>query len=183
MRRTFLLLLLLATPVFAQSPERWRASVLRVQHGYGAAIAYAPSAAWDFEAGVGERSYVLLTILPTAAPAGQPVIPAVIAHEYSAHPLDLFVTRHFAPEARVSPYVRAGARYVEGRGERLGTAGDLPVTRIVLERRPSVQVGAGARVRLTPRTALRLEAARLLRSDAAQFDPLSRVAAGVSWQF
>jgi hypothetical protein len=36
---------------------------------------------------------------------------------------------------------------------------------------------------LTPRTVIRAEAMRLIRSDAAEFDPLTRFAAGLSWVF
>jgi hypothetical protein len=46
-----------------------------------------------------------------------------------------------------------------------------------------VSILAGVRVRLTPRTALRAEATRLLRSDGADFDPLTRFGIGVSWVF
>ena len=113
MRRTFLFLLLLSTPVFAQSTDPWRASVLRVPHGYGAAMAYAPSAAWDIEAAVSERSY------------DQPVstfgIGGVAVTEfrhYATHPVDLYLTRHFAARGRVTPFLHAGARYVELAGQR-----------------------------------------------------------------
>jgi hypothetical protein len=52
-----------------------------------------------------------------------------------------------------------------------------------LRDRTSAQAGAGVRVRLTPRTALRAEVTRSLRSEDAQFDPLTRGAIGVSWRF
>src|ERR1051325_2990490 len=116
MRRTFLFLLLLSTPVFAQSTDPWRASVLRVPHGYGAAMAYAPGAAWDSEAAVSERS------------SDQPVstfgIGGVAVTEfrhYATHPVDLYLTRHFAARGRVTPFLHAGARYVELAGQRPGT--------------------------------------------------------------
>jgi hypothetical protein len=38
-------------------------------------------------------------------------------------------------------------------------------------------------VRLTPRTALRAEVTRRLRSEHSALDPLTRAAAGLSWQF
>jgi hypothetical protein len=49
--------------------------------------------------------------------------------------------------------------------------------------RTSAQVGAGARIRLTPRTAIRAEINRLIRSESVDFDPLSRYAVGLSWLF
>jgi hypothetical protein len=186
MRRTFILLLLVSVPVFAQSPDRWRASVFRLQHGgYAAALAYAPMPAWDVEAAVGEQSDQWLSTITFVPPTGGPTLPVTVIHRFTAHPVDLLVTRHFATGLRVSPYVRAGARYVEGRGPSVETVfvNGLPLTRPAFEHRTSAQVGAGASVRLTPRTALRVEVARLLRSDDVSYDPLRRAAAGVSWNF
>src|SRR5438034_4404273 len=142
MRRTFILLLLLSTPLFAQSPDRWRASVLRVPPGYGAALAYAPTAAWDVEAAVAEQSFQWLSSAGVVALPGGPTVAVTLAHRYTAHPVDLFVTRHFAEGARVSPYLRAGARYVEGRGASLETffgESGLPFTLPVHAHRASAQ--------------------------------------------
>ena len=188
MRRTFVLLLLLAaTSVFAQSSEQWRASVFGVQHGFGAAIAYAPARAWDIEVAAAQQQYHWQTSTVGAPPAASsPTFPITIDHRYDALPVDLFVTRHFADDARVSPYLRVGARSVAGRGPFVRTIfidNIFPFTEPVYGRRTSVQAGAGARLRLTSRLALRVEAVRLLRSDEAPFDPLARASAGLSWQF
>jgi hypothetical protein len=65
--------------------------------------------------------------------------------------------------------------------------GDIPLYQaregFGFEDRLSAQAGAGVRVRLTPRTAFRAEATRLLRSEATAFDPLTRFAAGLRWVF
>jgi hypothetical protein len=187
MRRTILLLLLAAVPVFAQPAGRWRASVFGVQHGFGAAVAYAPARAWDVEVAVTQQQYHWMTSTVGLSPGNLgPTFPVTIDHRYDAVPVDLFVTRHFADDARVSPYLRAGARSVAGRGPAVKTifvAGVYPVTEPVYERRNSAEAGAGARVRLTPHLALRAEVVRLLRSDEAVFDPLRRASAGLSWQF
>ena len=86
--------------------------------------------------------------------------------------------------SRVEPFVHAGARYVDT-PERLETAivNRLPVTRITFGSRISAQAGGGLLVRLTQRTAVRAEVTRLLRSNDSRFDPLTRVAGGLSWHF
>lgn len=181
MRRTAILLpLLFAAPLFA-ADEPWRVSVMRVQRGFSASMAYAPRPAWDVEGAVSEQSYDG----PTAPPflGGPPATP-----HYTLRPVDLFLTHHFLSGSRVSPYVRAGARYVR-------TPDGTHVTRFFSDGTPprdegfkfvtrdSAQLGAGARLRLTPRSALRVEVIRLLRSDASHYDPQTRAAAGLSWHF
>jgi hypothetical protein len=184
MRRTFvllfLLLLLAATSVFAQPSEHWRASVFRASKGYGAAMAYAASRAWDVEAAVGAWSYDQPFTTFTNG-----VFPVTEFHHHTLHPIDLFVTRHLASHGRVAPFVHAGARYVglpEQRPETVFENG-VPATRYGTRHRGSAQAGGGVLVRLTPRTALRADVTRLLRSQDSFADPLTRVAAGVSWRF
>jgi hypothetical protein len=109
MRRTAIVLLLAATPVFAQSSSgRWSASVFRDSKAYGAALAYSPRAAWDVEAAVGEWSYEQPV---TTFSGGNPTV--TVLHHHTVHPIDLFVTRHLASRGRIQPFVHAGARYVE----------------------------------------------------------------------
>jgi len=183
MKRTaFLFSLLLSVSAFGE--DRWRASVLRVQHGFGAAMAYAPNAAWDVEAGVGEQAYE--RPVTTFSVGANPAIPITVMRHYTAHPIDLFVTRHFPVSGRVTGFLSAGARYVEGPGQQPLTTfvNNLPVTSFTgVERRASAQAGGGVRLRLTPRTALRAEVTRLLRSNGSPVDPLTRAAAGVTWNF
>lgn len=177
--RTLLLLLLACSPVFAQ--ERWRASVLRVEHGFGAALAYAPNASWDVEAAVSHRGYE--QPVTTFSNGG---IPLTVIEHHSVQPIDVFVTRHFAMGDRLGLFVHAGGRYVELPGNRPRTVfnNGLPATFFGgTLRRTSAQAGGGVRLRLTPRTALRAEVTRLMRSGDLVLDPLTRVAAGVSWHF
>jgi hypothetical protein len=172
-----LLLLLVSVPAFAE--DQWRVSVLRMQYGYGAAVAYAPSAAWDVEAAVSERPYDYAVTVFGATPITE------VRHR-TARPIDLFVTRHFPAAGRVAGFVHAGARYVElpGTQPRTTFVNGLPATRFSgTQRRTSAQAGGGLLVRLTPRTALRAEVTRLLRSEESRLDPLTRLAAGVSWHF
>jgi len=62
--------------------------------------------------------------------------------------------------------------------------GGLPTTSFSgSEHRTSAQAGGGLLLRLTPRTALRAEVTRLLRSSESRLDPLTRTAAGLSWHF
>jgi hypothetical protein len=119
------------------------------------------------------------------------VVAITLTDEAEVHPADLFVTRRFAVKERLSPYVRVGARYVDAPGEARIAGGPPPagLDFYPVSRGPgygdrlSAQAAAGVRLRLTPRIALRLEAARLLREEGGAFDPLNRVAAGLSWQF
>jgi hypothetical protein len=144
-------------------------------------MAYAPNAAWDVEAGVSEQSYE--QPVSTFSVGANPAIPITMMRHYTAHPIDLFVTRHFPVSG---PVLRAGARYVEAAGQQPRTTfGDsLPVTSFTgIERRASAQAGGGVLLRLTPRTALRAEVTRLLRSNGSRVDPLTRTAAGLSWHF
>lgn len=154
-------------------------------------MAYAPSVNWDLELGVAEQRYEeVITTLTAGLPNVVGSLPFTTFRRYSTHPVDVFVTRRFAAEKRLSPYVRLGARYVEAPSDPQAPPqvvdpglGVLPVTRVHYSNRTSAQAGAGVRLRLTPRTALRVEVGRLFRSETAVFDPLTRMAAGLSWHF
>ena len=167
--------------------------------GVGLGLAYAPTPQWDVELTVSSQThrspYTRLFVTP--GPNGQPPItyPSTEFREYRVHPADLSVTRHFRAGQAIAPYVRAGVRYAGA------PADPAPLSTIIqytgtdtvpyfevqggfgFEDRVSAQAGAGVRVRLTPRTALRAEATRLLRDDTADFDPLLRYAVGLSWVF
>jgi hypothetical protein len=183
--------------------DRWRISILaagisteanefagqRVQDahaGIAVGVAYAPAPQWDVEMTVASQThrspYTRYFYLP--GPDGTPgqVFPGTEFREYRVMPVDLSVTRHFLVDRPIAPYVRAGVRYVN--------APDDPSPTLCcvhegfgVDDRTSAQAGAGVRVRLTPRTALRAEATRLLRSEGIDFDPLTRYAIGVSWLF
>jgi hypothetical protein len=105
--------------------------------------------------------------------------------------MDLSVTRHFLTGQAIAPYVRAGVRYVAAPDDP-AAASFFPTTTIPIVQveqgfgfndRVSAQAGAGVRLRLTPRTAFRAEATRLLRSEEIDFDPLTRYAAGLTFTF
>ncbi|HET8772711.1 MAG TPA: hypothetical protein VFP80_02925 [Thermoanaerobaculia bacterium] len=108
-------------------------------------------------------------------------------------PVDLSVTRHFLTDQTIAPYVRAGVRYVRAPEDptpvttAFPSPSDIPLFQVRegygFEDRASAQAAAGVRVRLTPRTAFRAEATRLLRSEESDFDPLLRYAVGLSWMF
>jgi len=174
-----------AAPASAAGPTGLKASVLRVQHGFGVTLAYVPNGAWGIEAGLAEQSFQ--AAFTGIGISGGGAVPLTFSQSFTVHPVDLLVTRQFARGARVSPYVRAGARYVGAPETQSPVAlapGQTPVTLgFHLQDRTSAQAGGGVLIRLTPRTALRAEATRLLRSNDAAFDPLTRVAAGLSWDF
>jgi hypothetical protein len=167
--------------------------------GVGFGVAYVPAPQWDVELTVASQThrspYTRLFYAPMAN--GQPgmLVPVTEFREYRVHPMDLSVTRHFLVDQPIAPYVRAGVRYVSAPNDPApvstffsGAPDDLPLLVPVregfgLNDRVSAQAGAGVRVRLTPRTALRGEATRLIRSEEQTFDPLMRYAVGLSWMF
>ena len=165
--------------------------------GVALGIAYMPAPQWDVELTVASQRHrsPYLRLLYTPMPNGQPgfLVPVTEFREYRVNPVDLSVTRHFLTDRVVAPYVRAGVRYVDAPEDpppaqtAFPTMDDMPRHPVQegygFNDRTSAQAGAGVRVRLTPRTAFRAEATRLLRSEAADFDPLLRYAAGLSWAF
>jgi len=172
--------------------------------GVGIGVAYAPAPQWDVELTVASRSHVSpYTRLFYVIPPGQETTPTpgvVYAstefRRYRVIPVDLSVTRHLLADGPIVPYVRAGVRYVRAPEDRASTprfispilypdGGIFPVNEGFHfgDDRTSGQVGAGARIRLTPRTAIRGEVNRLIRSDKVDFDPLTRYAVGLSWLF
>ncbi|HKR63107.1 MAG TPA: hypothetical protein VJZ00_05190 [Thermoanaerobaculia bacterium] len=207
MKRTILfaaLVMLSCSSLFAED-TRWRVSVLAAEisedsrAGTGVGIAYAPVPQWDVELTVASRSllspYTRLFYIPATENVPGSFIPATEYRRYTVRPIDVALTRHFLADQVISPYLRAGVRYVQAPRDPSGTTILVPVIQpspipvfqlregFGLHDRTSTQAGAGVRVRLTPRTALRAEVTRLLRSERADFDPLTRYAAGVSWAF
>jgi hypothetical protein len=207
-----LLLLLCCSSLWAAdaTPDRWRISILASEiskarddiwaqgthAGIGLGLAYAPSPEWDAELTVSRQSYISPYTMLFATPPEMPV-PMVYATtgalNYHVYPVDLSVTRHFLAGQRISPYVRAGARFVRAPKDRLPeativpgavfAAGEPVTAGFHFNDRLSGQVGAGVQVRLTAHTALRAEVTQLLRTKGVDFDPLTRVAVGVSWAF
>ena len=134
-------------------------------------------------------------------------LPVTTFRRYRVHPVDLVAAHQFLATSRFSPYVRVGARYVQapsdgtpggttftpvgpaipiGPGIPVGTPtpGLTPVTvGYHLGNRTDAEAGAGFRFWLTERTAVRIDAVRLLRRSSVDFDPLTRYAAGLSWKF
>lgn len=168
--------------------------------GVAVGIAYAPTPQWDAELTVASQThrspYTRFLYTPIPGQPGGIVYPVTEFHDYRVMPVDFSVTRHFLADQAIAPYVRAGVRYVEapddpGPGSAatpfLSPDIQIPIMPLYegfgLDDRMSAQAGAGVRVRVTPRTAFRIEATRLLRDERSDFDPLLRYAAGVSWAF
>lgn len=167
--------------------------------GVGLGVAYVLAPQWDVEFTIASQTHrsPYTRFLLTPMPNGQPAMlaPVTESREYRVNPIDLSVTRHFLADQPIAPYVRAGVRYVSAPDDPAPAATVIPPTSAfpfepVREgfgfngrERLSAQAGAGVLVRLTPRTALRAEAARLLRSEEEGFDPLMRYAVGLTWVF
>ena len=213
MKRSLLLFsLLLSFTSFTSlaAQERWRVSVLAAEittggsqpwsddahAGIGVGVAYAPTAAWDAELTIASQRhrspYTRMFFLQL--PNGQPglLTPVTEFREYRVRPVDLSITRHFLAGQPIAPYVRAGVRYVQAPDDPSAPSfiigpSDTPFVPVSegfgFKDRTSAQAGAGVRIRLTPRTSMRVEANRLLRSEGVDFDPLTRYAIGVSWLF
>lgn len=164
--------------------------------GVGVGLAYVFSPQWDAEVTVASQTY-RAPYTQFYYPGGtnqQPGIPVTEFRGYRVTPVDFSVTRHFLVDRRIAPYARAGVRYVGAPDDPtpfvMITTGPLDVAPFVpvsagfgLKDRVSAQAGAGVRVRLTERTALRAEATRLIRTEEQGFDPLMRYAVGLSWMF
>jgi hypothetical protein len=215
---TSALLLLCCSPLWAadaDNAQQWRISILASEistsssneysnddahGGIGLGIAYAPNPQWDVELTVSSQTHVSPSAIfihtgPSEG-AGPQIYQSFEFRRYRVMPIDLTATRHFLTGQQISPYVRAGLRYVEAPEDRdpqifgVINPGGVPFYPVVLPEsgfnfsdRASAQVGAGARIRLTPRTAIRVEADRLLRSSSTDFDPLTRYAVGLSFLF
>jgi hypothetical protein len=168
--------------------------------GIGVGLAYRPTPFWDVELTVSSQThtspYTRLFYFPSPIGSNPPgsLYPVTEFHRYRVLPMDVSVTRHFLTGQAIAPYLRAGVRYVKAPSPRAGSATivggpGLPALPVPVSEgfgfqdRASMQTGAGVLVRLTPRTSIRLEADRLLRSEETDFDPLTRVAAGVTWKF
>ena len=191
---------ILASEISAPSGEAWSDDV---HAGVSLGIAYAPAAQWDVELTAASQSHIspYARFFYAPGPAGVPGV-TYTSHEfrrYRVTPFDLSVTRHFRTDQAIAPYVRAGVRYVKSPADSaptfnaaapVGLPSDplypyiIPVSEgFGFDDRLSTQAGAGVRVRMTPRTAVRAEVNRLLRSDGVDFDPLTRYAVGLSWLF
>ena len=211
MRTSLLALLLLANAAVHAAEHPWRVSVLATDisnqrshpwddgfnAGIGVAVSYAPSEAWDAELSVASQEHrALYTRFVTSRefpqiPEGQ-FLPVSEYRNFTVHPISLSATRRFLAAQRVSPYVRAGVRYLNAPSDPASSF-YLPGTTYLdfepvdtgfnLSDRTSVEAGAGVRVRLTDRTFLRADVMRLLRSDGSTIDPLTRGSAGVTWKF
>lgn len=205
------LLLLAAFPAIASDARPWRVSVVAsdisngkepwesdTHAGTGVALAYTFRPNWDVElaaASIDYRqpySYFVQTTLPSGVAL---FVPVTEYRKFTVRPIDLVATRHLGKSTQVyAPYVRAGVRYVQG-----PDSPNLPILQpippgfeglVVLsgygrgyEDRMSAQAGAGLLVHITPRTALRAEVNRLLRTKRSPFDPLTRAALGLTWTF
>jgi outer membrane protein W len=195
------------------SGNRWRISILASEisapadnvywddthAGVSVGLAYAPTPQWDVEFTAATQThtsqYSRLFYSPGLDGAPGVTYPSFEFHRYRVTPFDLSVTRHFRADQVISPYLRAGVRYVQAPDNPApqtiiigpfepGGPYLIPVSEgFNLSDRLSTAAGAGVRVKLTPRTAIRGEVNRLLRSEGADFDPLTRYAVGVSWLF
>jgi hypothetical protein len=190
----------LASEMSTGSDQPWSDDA---EAGVGIGVAYAPTPQWDVELTVASRSHVspytrLFYVVTPEQGTGTPgiVYPVTEFRRYRVIPVDVSATRHFLTDGPIAPYVRAGIRYVGAPGNptsapqfisplQFPNGGFFPVNEGFHfgGDRTSGQVGAGARIRLTPRTAVRAEVNRLIRSDKADFDPLTRYAVGLSWLF
>ena len=206
---TFAALLLINVAVQA-AEHPWRVSVLATDisnqrihpwddgfnAGIGVAVSYAPNEAWDAELSVASQEHrTLYTRFVTShdfpiIPEGE-FLPVSEYRDFTVHPITLGVTRRFLAAQRVSPYVRAGVRYIDAPSNPESPvvvvppySGFEPVrTGFNLSDRASAEAGLGVRVRLTDHTFLRADVMRLLRSDGSPIDPLTRGSAGVTWKF
>jgi hypothetical protein len=211
MRTSILAVLLLTNFAVHAAEHPWRVSVLATDisnqrshpwddgfnAGIGVAVSYAPTEAWDAELSVASQEHrALYTRFVTSqdVPGIQPggFYPVSEYRNFTVNPISLSATRRFLAAQRVSPYVRAGVRYIDAPSDPENpffapadpNVGFEPIqVGFNVSDRTSVEAGVGVRVRLTDRTFLRADVMRLLRSDGSIIDPLTRGSAGVTWKF
>lgn len=215
---TSALLLLCCNSLWAADADgtdgKWRISILASEistsnnefstddphGGLGVGLAYAPNANWDVELTASSQTHIspstVAFYVPPINGGEQQIYYSFEFQRYRVMPIDLTATRHFLNDQVISPYVRAGLRYVRAPRDKFQqfpvVFGPVQVpfypvqneeTGFNFSDRASGQVGAGLRIRLTPRTAIRGEVNRLLRSEGVDFDPLTRYAVGLSFLF
>lgn len=202
--------LLFATVAVHATEHPWRVSVLATDisnqrihpwddgfnAGIGVAVSYAASEAWDAELSVASQEHRTLYTRFVSS-LDYPEIPEGVVYpsseyrNFTVHPISLSATRRFRAAQRVSPYVRAGVRYINAPSDPESPFVVAPPYNGLepvrpgfnLDDRTSVEAGVGVRLRLTDRTFLRADVMRLLRSDGSAIDPLTRGSAGVTWKF
>ena len=159
--------------------------------GAGLAFSHEWDAHWSTEGSVMyDQRYLdglrFITLTPSNPPQ---VAPATVRERTSTTPLDLMMRYHFPNGSRWQPYVAAGAHYTNAPDltvavlpSGLDPNAPAPVTVRRYDSRLSAQVGVGTTLRITPRTALQFDLRRLVRSEGAPFDPLTRLSFGVNWR-
>ena len=132
MRRIFALCALLfccSSLWAADGVDRWRISILaseisKGEHqlwsddphaGVSVGIAYLPAPLWDVEFTVGSQSHISpdTSFEPVLIGGTIFMAPYTSFRHYRVRPMDLALTRHFMAGRAVTPYVRAGLRYVD----------------------------------------------------------------------
>jgi outer membrane protein W len=89
-----------------------------------------------------------------------------------SYPVDLVAQYHIANRSKWQPYVGAGARWVSG-----------PSAPEKFDNRLSAQAAAGVDWNFASAWSMRIDAKRLLRTDAAFYDELTKVSIGMGWRF
>ena len=198
--RALLLLTFFSITTIAVAQDEWRVSVLAAEiasvsdgnAGVGLALSYAINPRWGVELAASSQSYTGAYTAFTVSPNPQgPSLPTPFTtyRSFRVHPVELLMTRHFFHDARVSPYVRAGARYVDAPDDPPGPEAVDDDFRIParegygLSNRSSFVAGAGLQIRLTANTSIRADVAHSFRDDGVRYDPATRGALGLSWRF
>lgn len=111
-------------------------------------------------------------------------VPVTTREAVDTYPVDVMMRYHFLNDSRWTPYLSAGAHYVNGPGNELAST-PLPagMTLQHFGSRLSAQVGVGTKFRITPRLGLQFDLKRQLRHDGVFYDPLTRGSFGVNWKF
>ena len=198
--RALLLLTFFSITTVALAQDKWRVSVLAAEiasvgagsAGVGLALSYAINPRWGVELAASSQSYTSAYTAFTVSPNPQgPSLPTPFTtyRSFRVHPVELLMTRHFFQDARVSPYVRAGARYVDAPDDPPGAEVLDDDYRIParegygLSNRSSVMAGAGLQVRLTANTSIRADVSHSFREQGVTYDPRTRGALGLTWRF
>jgi len=160
--------------------------------GLGLAYSHAWNSRWSTQAAVAfERHYMLTTKFTPVTVNGLVFFAPVTSREpVDTFPVDLLTRYSFTNSSRWTPHLGAGLRYVnapdvtvQGPFPPTSIAGGAPITLQRPSNRLSAQVEVGTLFRLTKTVGLEFDLKRLVRSDSAPYDPLTRGSFGVNWKF
>ena len=171
------LLILACVPAYAQSAPQNAASVFASNPGYQSTSA--SGSYWEGGYGIGFEHMFTPRVSAFASIAretyyGAPAGPGLRRIRYATQPIDVAIRYHVANTGHWRPYLGIGYHYV-------ASAGD---NHLVLAHPRSAELNAGVVFQPWRSVGLFLDAKRLLNTSTTErYDPRTKIALGLRWQF